>query len=317
MPRLADGAGGLLFAGVVVVLTAGLSIGPATGQRATSQPAPPDPASVFDEVDECDLLAAHPADPQRVAEGVAETAIIPRLAVRACEAAARRSPAETRFVYQLGRAFEAANRAAEARAQYDRAAQANYAAAIAARADLQLSPDRLAVTVMETLRRELNRTPTEIEVIRALHRVSGDMADQHRLAERAGFTASRARADALKFDASIYAVPILGQIGTVSLDAAAASAQAPEVRAYLYSFLTNLMGQCGPVMDATSVAALAIFRFGGSISADQEDAPRVAVQPLIAEVDAQRFVRRHGCDGPVTEGFIATVALFLLQQARR
>src|SRR6202023_83825 len=48
--------------------------------------------SVLDDVDECDSLAAHPSDPERLADGVADDAIVPKLAVAACEAAVKRSP---------------------------------------------------------------------------------------------------------------------------------------------------------------------------------------------------------------------------------
>ena len=82
--------------------------------------------SVFDDVDECDVLAAHPADPERLADGVADGALVPRLAVKACEAAVKQNPNELRFAYQLGRAYLAANRKDNAAEQFKRAADGNY-----------------------------------------------------------------------------------------------------------------------------------------------------------------------------------------------
>lgn len=56
-------------------------------------------------VTSCDRLAAHPADTQRVVEGVAWDLMDARGAVRACEDAVQRYPQELRFQYQLGRAL--------------------------------------------------------------------------------------------------------------------------------------------------------------------------------------------------------------------
>ncbi len=56
-------------------------------------------------VTSCDRLAAHPADTQRVVEGVAWDLMDGRAAVRACEDAVQRYPQELRFQYQLGRAL--------------------------------------------------------------------------------------------------------------------------------------------------------------------------------------------------------------------
>lgn len=56
-------------------------------------------------VTSCDRLAAHPADTQRVVEGVAWDLMDGRAAVRACEDAVQRFPQELRFQYQLGRAL--------------------------------------------------------------------------------------------------------------------------------------------------------------------------------------------------------------------
>ena len=91
---------------------------------------------MFNDVDECDLLAAHPADPERLADGVADGTLVPRLAVKACEAAVKQNSKELRFAYQLGRAYLAANRKDNAAEQFKRAADGNYAAAFAAQAEL-------------------------------------------------------------------------------------------------------------------------------------------------------------------------------------
>jgi hypothetical protein len=259
--------------------------------------------SVFDDVDECDLLAAHPADPERVADGVADGAMIPRLAVKACEAAAKQNPKELRFAYQLGRSYLAGNRKDNAAEQFKRAADGKYAAAFAAQAEMgvdSVNGEKLS---------DLITSPASIhiagETLKAL-------ADLHTKAAQGGFTPSQQRADALTFNASLYTQPIVGQISNGEFDAARTASQQPDTRAYLYTFTTNLIGQCGPVLDAKTVARLAAYRFGGAITAEQEESPSVSIQPLVGEVDAHRFVRRHGCDGPVPQIILfLPLALFL------
>ena len=61
-------------------------------------------------VNACDRLAAHPADTQRVVEGVAWDLMDGRAAVRACEEAVQLYPQELRLQYQLGRALLRAKR---------------------------------------------------------------------------------------------------------------------------------------------------------------------------------------------------------------
>jgi hypothetical protein len=253
--------------------------------------------SVFDDVDECDLLAAHPADPERLADGVADGALVPRLAVKACEAAAKQNPNELRFAYQLGRAYLAANRKDNAAEQFKRAADGNYAAAFAAQAEMGVdSVNGLNLSELITSPASIHTAEDTLKALTALHAK----------AVQGGFMPSQQRAEALTFDASLYTQEIVGQISKGDFEAARTASQKPDVRAYLYTLATNLMGQCGPVLDAKTVARLASYRFGGAITAEQEEAPAVAIQPLVGEIDAHRFVRRHGCDGPVPQ-----VILFL------
>jgi hypothetical protein len=248
--------------------------------------------SVFDDVDECDLLAAHPADPERLTDGVADGAIVPRLAVKACEAAVKQSPKELRFAYQLGRAYLAANRKDNATEQFKRAADGNYAAAFAAQAE---------IGVDSVNGEKLSDLITSAASIRTAEAALKALADLHAKAAQGGFTPSQQRVDALTFDAALYTQPIVGQISKGEFDTARTASQQPDVRAYVYTLATNLMGQCGPVLDAKTVARLASYRFGGAITAEQEEGPAVSIQPLVGEIDAHRFVRRHGCDGPVPQ----------------
>ncbi len=78
---------------------------------------------------DCDVQAANPNDEQRVAPGVNHASIIPKLAVEACEKAVKALSDEPRFWYQLGRAYEAGGRSADAIKAYQRAMDRNYAMA--------------------------------------------------------------------------------------------------------------------------------------------------------------------------------------------
>lgn len=253
--------------------------------------------SVFDAVDECDILAANPLDPERMAEGVSDDAIIPRLAVSACESAVKAAPAELRFAYQLGRAHLAAGHKDAAEAQLKRAAQGSYAAAFAAQADMGVDSVK-----GQNLHELVNTTDS----IRVAGNALKSFAELHGKALQGGYAASQHRMEMLSFDATIYTHKIVGEINRGDFNAARQEAQKPDVRAYLYTFITNIISQCGPVIDAQTVARLAAYRFGGSITTEQEDSPAVGIQALVGEIDAQRFVKRHGCDGPVPQ-----IVLFL------
>lgn len=293
-----SGRNTVLYCGFSLILLLVASAGSASAQ--TSSP-PQDTASVFDEVDECDLLAAHPADPGRVAEGVADGSIVPRLAVRACLAAARRQVREWRFVYQLGRAYAAGGQMGDAQRQFEQAAQAGYAPALSAEADLRL----------ERAQAQRGNGPP-METIRAARQAMRDAAALHEQAHSAGFAPAQQRVQALTFDPAIFAQPILGQILNGNVDAARAASQKAATRAYLYAVTTNLMGQCGPMLAANALAQLAAYRFFGGITEAQENGPEISAQPLLGEVDAQRFIRRHGCDGPVTTLFFEIAMPFYL-----
>ena len=63
-----------------------------------------------DIVTDCDKYAASRLDPQRKAAGVDLDKIDLALAVPACEQAVRQFPVGLRLAYQLGRAYEKANK---------------------------------------------------------------------------------------------------------------------------------------------------------------------------------------------------------------
>ena len=77
----------------------------------------------------CDKYAASDTDPGAKAPGIPLEKVDPALAVPACAAAVQEFPNNPRFLFQLGRAYRAADNFKAAVEYYRRAAQQNYAAA--------------------------------------------------------------------------------------------------------------------------------------------------------------------------------------------
>ena len=65
------------------------------------------------DVTECDRLAAHPNDPEKVTEGVSQDAMDKPAAIEACRAAVAVDPDNPRLNYQLARAYGYSGRHAE------------------------------------------------------------------------------------------------------------------------------------------------------------------------------------------------------------
>ena len=106
---------------LAIGLIATLSLLLAPGFAAHTATAPP--------VHECDRLAAHPDDPNAVVEGVEFGEITVENAIAECSAALRAFPGAPRFEFQLGRAFDAAERMEVALPHYRAAAELGYAQA--------------------------------------------------------------------------------------------------------------------------------------------------------------------------------------------
>ena len=64
-----------------------------------------DTASATQRVTECDRLAAHPSDTQKLAPGVVQAEVDIPMARQACEEALRQSPNDGRLLYQYGRTY--------------------------------------------------------------------------------------------------------------------------------------------------------------------------------------------------------------------
>lgn len=81
-------------------------------------------------VTECDRLAAHPNDPDRVTGGVPEREVDTAAAIAACKTAVAADPANGRLNYQLARSLGYAGRGKEAAPYRDAAVKADYPQAL-------------------------------------------------------------------------------------------------------------------------------------------------------------------------------------------
>lgn len=63
------------------------------------------PVLAAEDITDCDRLAAHPSDPDKLVPGVSEAAMDKAAAQAACEAAVAKDPNNRRLRYQLGRAY--------------------------------------------------------------------------------------------------------------------------------------------------------------------------------------------------------------------
>ncbi len=81
-------------------------------------------------VTDCDRLAAHPNDPDRVTAGVPERQVDTAAAIAACKVAVAADPGNGRLNYQLARALGYAGRGAEAAPYRDAAVKADYPQAL-------------------------------------------------------------------------------------------------------------------------------------------------------------------------------------------
>lgn len=249
----------------VLLLAAGIAL-------AASGPSAAQDGSVTDLVDECDVLAAHPGDPERMSDGLADDAIVPRLAIMACEAAARRAPADARFSFQLGRAYLAAGRHKEAAEEFRNAADRGYGAALGYLGDAYQFGHGVEADI-------------------------GKALDAYRRALAKGFAAAESQIEMLTFDPAIFVVPAVGLLYSGDLQSFR-GADTPQLRAYLFSFVMALGGECGTVLKPKAVEALYNRRYPKTWKPDDDATVSVTIMDSIAEYDAGLFLRRHGCEGP-------------------
>jgi hypothetical protein len=253
---------------------------------AQQQLAPGSTDSAFGEVDECDVLAAHPDDRQRLADGVEDDEMVPRLARMACERAVQRFPSEPRLAFQLGRALLAEDRGAEATAQFRRAAARGHGAAIAFLGNAYQFG--LGVPVDTAAAREL-----------------------YTKAAAAGFAAATEIVEGLTFDPRIFvARTFLGSLYRGDRDALVRESADPKVRNHAFNFVLTLIDECGPLIEPETVPGLYLYRFPLGVDPDADEGIAVTIQESIGKYDAERFIAKHGCEGPVAEQMVDRIRDF-------
>jgi hypothetical protein len=92
-----------------------------------------DPAKWSGSVTECDRLAAHPSDPDKLTIGVTQQALLAAgadRAIAACEAAVAADPENPRLNYQLARSLGYSGRGNEAQRYRDKAVAGDYPQAL-------------------------------------------------------------------------------------------------------------------------------------------------------------------------------------------
>jgi TPR repeat protein len=286
--------GGLFGLGATLFGTALLLLG--CSDEPNRPPAPNSETTVLSLVEECDVLAAHPSDPQRMSEGVADKQIVPRLAIIACEDAVERVPDEARFPFQLGRAHLARGDRAKAFELFNQSASAGYGAAHGYVGDAYQFGEGAAV---------------DPEKAKAAYEK----------AIQAGFEVASAQLDQLRFDAALYTGTYLqnffhSNLGPVRADSEDGSL-APIVRNYIFSLTQQLSQECPQVLQPANGKSLYNYRYPLSWSPQSDEQVGVAVQTALGEQDAKTFLRRHGCDGPVAKHVFANLNQLLSQYRQR
>lgn len=246
--------------------------------------------SVVDLVEECDVLAAHPGDPQRMAEGVDDDKIVPRLAILACEDAAKRLPDDPRFPFQLGRALLARGDKERSLKLFQEAAKKGHAAAYGYLGDAYQFGYAVPVDPAAA-------------------------ADNYKKAALAGFEAAKGQLDQLNFDSSIFAASnIIDGFFSSEIDRlhseSANSKMSPVIRNYIFTFTNQLGEECGAVVAPANVTGFYNYRYPADWTPQTDEPTGVAVQTAVGEYDAKAFLKRHGCNGPVAKHIFANLNTF-------
>lgn len=274
---------------VAMVASSGL-IAWSFGNSATGTARSEEGASLLAIITPCDILAAHPDDPERVTDGIADDKIVPRLAVPACEQALANSAKDPRLIFQLGRAFLAAGKKSAAYEQFNAATEANYAAGWAYLGDSYQFG----------------------------HGVEADDAkafEAYKKALDAGFLSAKSQLEQLAFDKTLFASPLvnatfMGELGTLTtqVDTEVTKWLA---RSYIFSLTQKLIAECGRIIKPQQIEKVYRLRYGRLHSADVEANTEAGINSSVGDYDAETFLRRHGCESPVSKRVFFILDQFL------
>ncbi|WP_299612528.1 hypothetical protein [uncultured Tateyamaria sp.] len=243
--------------------------------------------STFDEVvsivDSCDVLAAHPDDPMRVAPGVSDEELVPRLAVTACEGVLSNSDDVARHAFQLGRAYLALDQSDAAIDMFTQAADAGSAIAVMFLGDSYQFGWGGSVDAARSLE---------------LYERSRDM----------GLSIANIAIDQVQFDSTIFTTGAMLQwLVDRNIDAAKPYVGSPTARAYMYAFAVELADRCGSFLRPETVPSLQTYRFPPGWSAASEEGDQtLGIYDVNATYDVEVLTDRHGCNGFVVETIAAS-----------
>jgi len=253
-----------------VAFFAGLALRPAGAQTGID--------AILAQVDACDILAASPDDPLRVAPGVPDDELVPRLAEMACAQALEHSQDIARHAFQLGRAKLELGKIDEALALFERAASEGSAIAHLFIGDAYHFGWKGSA--------DPNAAKSSYETARNMGLVLADIA-----------------LDQLLFDPDIFTTgPMLVVLLEGDIATAVSFAQNDLARAYLYAFALELSQACGSFLLPSAVSALQAYRFpAGWSEASEQGNSELGLQDVKATYDVEVMVDRHGCNGFVVE----------------
>ena len=234
-------------------------------------------------VDACDVLAAHPDDPARVAPGVADEEMVPRLAEAACESALKGSNDIARHAFQMGRAQLALDKRDAAMDMFKQAADAGSAIAVMFLGDAYQFGWAGTVDAAKALE---------------LYERSREM----------GLSIANIAIDQVQFDSSIFTTGAMLQwLVDRDIDAAKPFVGSPTARAYLYAFAVELSDRCGSFLRPETVPSLQTYRFPPGWSAASEEGDQtLGIYDVNATYDVEVLTDRHGCNGFVVETIAAS-----------
>lgn len=289
---------------------------------------------------ECDILAADPDDPQKIADGVLVEDMDTDKAIKTCLTELEENPDNERLQFQLGRALMAAGHSKEAFPLLEKSAEKDYPAALGYMGHLQ-ETDGAAVPYYRKAA-EGDYAPAE----EALAKISGDKEDDLRLSENETLNESEAENEAEAgndlFAEGYHASKLMeyiygGQFDDIPDDR--------ETRALVVSVFTSFNKFCGEGDTSTGAAAI---KYGSEEVRQMQRDPAAAIMKNLQDIarmrdsalatgdfvgsmaeysnkssiltaegleDGQRFVTVNGCSGDIFYQFRDNLGRLISQRA--
>lgn len=248
---------------------------------------------VLESITDCDVLAAHPDDPQRVAQGVADDQIVHSLAIEACNNALKAEASQPRFAFQLGRAKLASGLKAEATLDFRKAADVNYAAAWAYLGDA-------------------------FQFGHVGQPAYQDAANAYSKALQLGFQPAKGLLEMMFFDKSQYGSDLIdlfytGDFRELQLRVGESPTRHEEM-AYIFAFSQKAIAECTLPFAAKSIAPLYVQRMQITLDSDVAKSARFAGAEASGEYDATIFLKKHGCESPVSRQVFGNFDRFMVSK---